>query len=318
MTSKVMIGAAGTATGFGIVRTLASNWPGEVEIVVADVRPRRLIGAAAFADEYLQSPPVADDGYAEWLVEALRSSGADLFVPLIDADIVVAAEVVAGNRSLGARTSAPPLPSARICLDKLETYRWMSGAGIPTPPTWEPAEAPRDGRDLVLKARRGQGSVGFRALDSGADLEALDGDPKLVVQERCEPPEVTVDAFLAGDGCTFRAVCRERLETKAGVCTKARVFESRELSELAERIARGLRLGGFCMQVMRSPAGGWAVTDLNARVGAGARLSTAAGVDLLGAVYADLLDLDLDLDRALGRLDRDVYAVRQFDEYVID
>jgi carbamoyl-phosphate synthase large subunit len=314
---RVMVGAAGTATAFGIVRTLRANWDGAVEIVVADVRPRRLIGAAAFADEYLQSPSVADDDYADWLEAALHETGVALYVPLIDEDIAIAAEI-AERRPLRTRIAAPPLESARICWDKLDTHAWLKGQGLPAPATWAPAEAPHLDGGLVAKSRNGQGSIGFRKLASVEELEALEAEQGLVVQVMCEPPEVTIDAYLAQDGTTFRAICRERIEVKAGVCTKARVFESAELSELAERIARGLGLTGCCIQVMKGPeGGGWCVTDVNARPGAGARLSGAAGVDVLGAVYADLLELPFDSERALRGLEHDVYAVRQFDEYVI-
>jgi ATP-grasp in the biosynthetic pathway with Ter operon len=283
-----------------------------------DVNPRHLVASAAIADTYVQSPPVADGGYPDWLEATLASAGARLYVPLIDADVVIAAELADSGRSGGALVAAPPLGSARVCEDKLVTYGWLRERGLPGCETWTPAAAPRDG-ELIAKPRGGHGSAGFRRLAGAADLAALVGDDDLVVQALCEPPEVTIDAFLARDGSAFRAICRERLETKAGICTKARVFEDPELAALTSDIVRGLGLGGgSCIQVMRGVDGAWKVTDVNARPGAGTRLSTAAGVDVLGAVYADLLALPFDADAALGELDRDVYAVRQFDEYVVE
>jgi len=315
---RVMIGAAGTATAFGIAKTLRTTWPEEIEIVVADMRPRYLVGAAIFADGYVQSPPVDDSGYPEWLAATLAETSSTLYVPLIDADIAIAAEL-ADAGSCGAAVAAPPLAASRICWDKLETYEWLRGEGLPAPPTWAPDAAPRRGEGLVAKSRHGQGSIGFRPLGSLAELEALSGDEDLVVQEACRHPEVTIDVFLAGDGGAFRAICRERIEVKAGVCTKARVFESEELSGLAERVARALGLRGFCMQVMQDAEGRWTITDLNARPGAGGRLSTAAGVDVLGAVYADLVGLPFDLEaRTMRRLEHDVYVIRQFDEHIVD
>lgn len=316
--ATVLIGAAGTTTAFGLVRTLRSYWPDSVRIVAADVNPRRLVAAAALADDFLQCPPVADRGYVDWLEGALAGSGASVYVPLIDADIVVAAELRESGRSGGARIAAPPVESARICCDKLATYEWLRARGLPGCETWEPALAPARGAGLVAKSRRGQGSAGFQALDGLAELDALRGSPDLVVQAACVPPEVTIDAYLSARGDLFRAVCRERLEVKAGVSTKARVFESEELAAIAEPIVRGLALaGGSCIQVMRGDGGEWRVTDVNARPGAGTRLSSAAGVDVLGALCADLLGREFAFDRALGRLDREVFAVRQFDEYVV-
>ena len=79
-------------------------------------------------------------------------------------------------------------------------------------------------------------------------------------------------------GGPVQAVCRERLEVKAGVCTKARVFTDPQIGDLAERLGAGLGLeGAFCFQVMRDAARGWVVTDVNARHGAGSRMSAAVG-----------------------------------------
>jgi carbamoylphosphate synthase large subunit len=315
----VLIGAAGTTTAFGIVRSLRSHWPGSVRILAADTNQRRLVASAALADDFLQSPPVGDPGYAAWLEQAIAASGADLYVPLLDADVVAAAALAEGGRTAGARVAAPSLDSAGICCDKLATYEWLRDRGLPACETWEPAAAPRRSEGLVAKSRRGQGSVGFRELHGLEELEALGADEDVVVQPSCGPPEVTIDAFLSGDGEIFRAVCRERLEVKAGVSTKARVFESDELAEVAEAIARGLGLvGGSCVQVMGGADGEWRVTDVNARPGAGTPLSTAAGVDVLGAACAELLGRCFDYERALARLPHEVLVVRQLHEYVVD
>jgi carbamoylphosphate synthase large subunit len=262
----------------------------------------------------VQSPPVADPDYRGWLERILDELEPDLYVPLVDGDIVLAAEL-AETRGTGTRFAAPPPQSARICWDKLETDRFLHQLGVPSPDTWLPGTVRADGDlDLVVKARYGQGSLGFRALPAG---DQGDGDGDVVLQRRCEHPEVTVDAFLARDGGRFRAVCRERLEVKAGVCSKARVFEDAELSSLVEAVVRGLGLhGGACVQLMRLD-GGWAVTDVNARTGGGTRMSSAAGVDVIGAVYADLLGLPFDGAAELAPLPGDVYVVRQPDELIV-
>jgi predicted ATP-grasp superfamily ATP-dependent carboligase len=108
-----------------------------------------------------------------------------------------------------------------------------------------------------------------------------------VVQACCVAPEVTIDAF-AGRDC-FAAVCRERLEVRAGVATKARVFADAVLTDLAREVARATGLtGAFCFQVMRDPAtGGWRVTDVNPRPGGATRMSVAAGVDIHSAMLAE-------------------------------
>lgn len=315
----VVIGAAGTASAFGVARTLRDHWPDEVKVIAVDINPRRLVATAAISHEYVQSPPVADPGYRDWLTRALGEAAADLYVPLLDEDIALAAELAeAGHLPNRTRVSAPSAASARICLDKLETFNWLRAHGIGACDTWAPPQAVWSGEDLVAKPREGVGSSGFRLLTSEEELEQVRDDDRLVVQPRCGPPEITIDAHLSQTGETFRAVCRERLETKAGVSTKARVFESEELAAMAEGVARGLGLGGAsCIQVMRDGSDEWCVTDLNARPGGGSRMSTAAGVDILGASYAEILDRPFDIVDALEPLSGDTFVVRQYNEYVV-
>jgi carbamoylphosphate synthase large subunit len=315
----VVIGGAGTATGFGVARTLREHWPNDIKVIAADINPRHLVATAALSHEYVQSLPVADPGYRDWLIRVLTESAADVYVPLLDEDIALAAELAeAGQLPDGTRVSAPSTASARVCLDKLETFAWLEANDISACETWTPQQAVWSGRDLVAKPREGVGSSGFRVLTSEEELELIREDVRLVVQPRCGPPEITIDAFLSRDGETFRAVCRERLETKSGVCTKARAFESAELAAIAEGVARGLGLTrASCIQVMRNASDRWCITDLNARPGGGSRLSTAAGVDILGASYAEILDQPFDIAGALQPLSEDTYVVRQYDEYVV-
>jgi predicted ATP-grasp superfamily ATP-dependent carboligase len=128
-------------------------------------------------------------------------------------------------------------------------------------------------------------------------------------------PEITLDTFRGRDGRS-RTVCRERLEVKAGVCTKARLFEDEVLADLGRRVAEGLDIrGSFCMQMMQNPqSNGWEITDVNCRPGAGTRLSAAAGVDVLSAWFADRWGEDP--ARFLRPLSRECFVVRSYQEWV--
>jgi carbamoyl-phosphate synthase large subunit len=290
------IGAAGTATAFGLLRSARDAWGQAVRVVAADTNPRRLVAAAALADEFEQVPPVAAESFADHLVDTLARHGTDTYAPILDAEIVVAARLrEEGRLPAGLVTLAPSAEVAGLCLDKLEMAQWLEREGLPSPPTAPAADARWDPAGVVVKPRTGFGSTGVAVVDHEDDLtralERAGGDA--IVQRRCEGPEVTVDAFRGGDGRS-RAVCRERVEVKAGVSTKARVFDDPEIEQLARALAEGLDLrGASCFQLMRAPGGGrWEVTDVNPRPGAGTRLSAALGVDVLAATLADAWGLD--------------------------
>jgi carbamoylphosphate synthase large subunit len=286
----VWVGAAGSGNGFGVLAAARERYGDRVVLVSADTNPAHLCAGAAIADEHVQAPAATEPDFGPWLAGELERVGATVYVPIVDPEIRVAADLAErGGLPAGVQTLAPTRAAAARCFDKLALARWLESEGLPAPLTVPAAEARwRDG-GLVAKPRAGWGSTGVRVLERPDQLAGLARDD--VVQERCERPEVTIDAYRLDDG-TVPALCRERIEVKAGVCVKARVFADAELSALAGAIGERLPLrGAFCFQVMRR-GGGWAVTDVNPRVGSGSRMSSAVGFDLPGAVVCGALGDD--------------------------
>ena len=306
----VWVGAAGSGNGFGVLAAARERYGDRVARVSADTNPPHLGAGAAVADEHVQAPAATAPGFGAWLAGELARTGATVYVPIVDPEIRVAAELAErGELPAGLRALTPSCVAAARCFDKLALARWLESEGLPAPATVPAAEARwRDG-GLVAKPRGGWGSTGVRVLERPDQLAGLAPDD--VVQERCEQPEVTIDAYRLDDGAVA-ALCRERIEVKAGVCVKARVFADAELSALAAAIGERLPLrGAFCFQVMRRDSG-WAVTDVNPRVGSGSRMSSAVGFDLPGAVVCGALGDD---PRPLLRTpDGERWVVRQWRE----
>lgn len=313
----IWIGTVGTGTGFGLVRSIREHWGARLCLVGSDINPAWLVAAAALTDFFVTVPPVSSRDFGSVMCSALAEHGAALYVPILDEEILWAAEAkAAGALHAGLEIVAPSVENTRRCFDKLVAFHWMREAGLPTIATMPLSDVSWSDEPLFAKPRCGRGSVGARAVNSREELLALAATGEdLVVQPRCVGPEVTVDAIRWPEG--IRALARERLEVKSGVCTKARVFEDNELAEIALRIGRGLDLrGSFCFQVMRASLGGpWVITDINPRPGAGTRISVAAGVDLLSAMVADRLGEPV--EPLLPRLAHECYVVRHYAEQVM-
>ncbi|MGH2914913.1 MAG: ATP-grasp domain-containing protein [Solirubrobacteraceae bacterium] len=314
----VWLGAAGTQTAFGLLTTIRRTWGSDVYIVAADINPRWLIPASTIADAYVQVPRADDEAFPDFLVDALTRHEVDTYIPIIDSEIVVAAALrAAGRLPREVLTLAPSAEVTVRCLDKLEMARWLDAEGFPSPETRLPAHAEWSSEGLVVKPRCGVGSVGVRVLTTPSELALLRDDESVVVQERCASPELTIDAFRTRGTGTGRAVCRQRIEVKAGVSTKARVFYDRELETLAMALGARLELtGAFCFQVMRSKdTESWMITDVNPRPGAGTTMSAAVGFDVLTATLADAWGLPEAPQLEVPAEDR--YVARQYADYVL-
>eukprot|EP00439_Symbiodinium_sp_Y106_P088270 s1_g806.t1 len=210
----------------------------------------------------------------------------DTYVPILNDEIALANEIAQEGVFTTLNIVAPHAENLRLCCDKNEQALWLKRLGVNVPTTSESFEEVSGGH-LFVKPGNGFGSVSAEALPrsvvEGLDRSKLDG---MVFQEICEAPEVTVDSFYDSNADYQQAICRERLETKSGVCTKARLFQDEALAEIALKIGRGLsQRGTICFQVMRL-RGEWAVTDLNFRSGAGTAMTCAAGWDVLSAMFA--------------------------------
>jgi carbamoylphosphate synthase large subunit len=311
-----LIGSAGTGTAFAAAMALRRRWPDRVRLVAMDMNPGHLVTSALLADAFEQVPASSDTEFAAALVDILRRHHIDTYLPLIDLEILRAAELrEKGLLPHGLVTLAPSAASARACLDKLETASIVQSAGIAVPLT-APATQPFASKQYFLKPRRGFGSrgAGIVARDE-LDLRAAPRAEDWVVQEICPGPEMTVDVSRAPSRQLLRVVCRDRLEVKAGVCTKARVFDDAAHAAVAERIGRTLGLaGGYCFQMMNSSRG-WLVTDVNARLGAGTALSVAAGVDFFAATFANAWGLDA--SQFLPPLPGECFVTRQYAEFLM-
>jgi carbamoylphosphate synthase large subunit len=315
---RVWLGAAGTTTAFGILKSIREVWGDKVTVVAADTNPAHLVAASALSDAFEQVPPAADPCFRSYLVNALKRHGIDTVVPILDEEIVLVASLREDGTLLDGTfvTLAPSSATAKVCLDKLATYHWLVSNGFPTPKTCLPKEAAWRPDGWLMKPRTGHGSIGVVDVRSENVFRQVSADgSEMIVQERCQPPECTLDAFISRRDSYSRVLCRERLEVKAGVCSKARIFEDPSLASLATRVGRGLNLlGTFCVQVMRSPSSDeWLITDVNPRPGGGTRMCAAVGVDFLAATLADAWGLDV--GPLLSKLVGERFVTRQYEEY---
>ncbi|MFC1665358.1 ATP-grasp domain-containing protein [Pseudomonadota bacterium] len=314
----VLVGSAGTGTAFGAISALRRGWDDRVKIVAMDINPRHLVAASVLSDVCEQVPLSSTPEFERVLLDLIQRYKVDTYVPLVDTEIVFSARL-RDQKKLPSKMHllAPPTKSAELCLDKLATYEWLTQEGIETPATFPLKSAPS--REFwFFKPRYGFGSLDARLVTANEISQLTEALRQTsVVQEPCERPEITVDVLYNEESDLCRVACRERVETKEGVCTKARIFSDSAITNLAEKIGRGLKFrGGFCFQVMVGPKEQWLVTDINARLGAGTAMSAAAGMDFFAAAFAS--EWGEDAAPFVPQPSRTYHVLRQYSEYVTE
>lgn len=308
---RIWVSAAGTGNAFATVKAVKKYHPDSF-LLTTDTNPSYLTTASLWADIHVISPFVTDESYEDFIINTIKKNNIDTYIPFIDKEISIAATLYENLKipreiSLQVKNSE----AGEICENKLSSYQFLQKLNICSPKTAS-AETPFPANEYILKPLRGFGSQIKKITN--AELEKVSEKSKYIVQEICEPPEVTIDVIRSKSYNSFHYICRERLQTKSGVCVKARLFQEEELGEIANIIAKNLNLVAFCFQVMRLKDN-WAVTDINPRLGAGTALSLPVGSDFFGAMLSVLWDQDP--SPFLKPLDKICYVTRQYEEYLM-
>lgn len=309
----IVLGAAGTGTSFALASRLKATWGAAVRIVGVDIFEARFVATSLLCDEFHTLPHASTPEYYTCVKEIIISENAASFVPMLNDEIAQGDRFLKDDGLTG--LDVWNNPGFAFLADKTRAESWLRDIGVPSPYRPSRAELEDSSEHWFVKPLAGTGSKDV-SKRSGKDIVAEDLFDDFIIQAICDGPEITVDSFYDADTGYGFAVCRERLETKAGVCTKARVFFDAEISEIARRIGAGLgQRGTLCFQLMVS-RGKWVVTDLNLRSGAGTALSCAAGYDVLSAAHACRSGQDYtSFFNSAGAAD--IYVARQYAEFVM-
>jgi carbamoylphosphate synthase large subunit len=317
MKKRILISAGGTATAWHLATLVSGKFASYFDLFVCDINPPCLIPASRLAQRFFQVPLAASSDYHPHMLALFAEHKIDIFVPLVDADGCRFSSDSAELAALGVRSTGASSGTSAVISNKRSLSVFLESRGFRTPRTVSAEEvANQPGGRFFIKPEHGLGSKGARVAESEEVLRAIARGPGLLVQELCREPEVTVEVFNQG---TVLSLCRERLETKAGVCTKARIFTDPALHSLAERLCGALDLPlAFCFQVMTGADGEFLITDVNPRLGAGTALSTAYGWSLASAALVCWGDLPLDPRQFLRTSPGNKYVVRVYEEKVMD
>lgn len=262
-------------------------------------------------------PPIEKPEYREHMLDLFRSHDVNVFVPLIDADIHIFPTDSPDLTKLGVRCTGVSGDVSRVIRNKRTLMGVLNSNGISTPKTFSRSDlVEHRAATFFVKPESGFGSQGVFTANTSQALAALEANSGLLVQELCSGPEYTVEVFNQD---AVLSICRERLQTKSGVCTKARVFSDSTLHSIAERLTKLFALPvAFCFQVMSRNNGEFVLTDLNPRLGAGTALSTACGWSLASAALATWGQIPGDPRTYLSTPTREQYVVRVFQEILME
>jgi carbamoyl-phosphate synthase large subunit len=245
--------------------------------IAADLDP--LAPALYHADRHAIVPAILDVAYLPVLRDLIARHDVAIVVPLTDLD----QRVLAGARDdLGATLLLSPAEVVEAMADKFLSHQAFEARGIPSPPTWLPADVPDDAPyPLLVKAREGFGSRHIYRAETRAELDFhLERTPvDSMVQAVCSGEEFSIDVFCDLDGRCLNAIPRTMIQSKGGESIKGMTLKDWELIDFGRLVAEALPIWGPAnVQVFRDEEQDRIeVTDVNPRFGGAFPLPLAAG-----------------------------------------
>ncbi len=257
--------------------------------------------------------PFADQhGFVESLLDICSRYSVKLLMSLHDWE----APFIAAQRESFRKVGTIPVVSdpevTEICLDKWATFEFAKRMGWSTPASFVSLKAAKEALEsgslhfpVIVKLRRGQGSVGVEAAYDFYELEAQykllaakvarmesngillkDKDEPLIIQQYLRGTDYDLEVVNDLDGRYVSVMAKKKLASRAGECELAETVEEQRLTDLGRQIGSSMgHLGVLDVDVIEQD-GILFVLEFNPRYGGCYPFSHMAGANLPAAYIA--------------------------------
>jgi carbamoyl-phosphate synthase large subunit len=274
--STILVPGAAAPAGINAIKSLRmGGFQGK--IVATD---SSYLSSGFFMCEANEVIPEADSHYfMHRLNKIVEKYGVNLLLPTSGFDIYPYSEYREQLVKKGALPVVSDMDSLLTCKDKMLTYKKLKSKFDLPFTTTDPREI--GNFPIMAKPRYGKGSRDIMRLDDSDDIRYITSKMKdLIFQEFLPGTEYTIDVISDLEKRSLLAVPRVRIQTKAGISTKGRVFKDRKLEEECRQIAEFIGIRGPCCIQMKEDVNGIVkLVEVNPRMGGGTIFTTLAGAN---------------------------------------
>jgi carbamoyl-phosphate synthase large subunit len=263
-------------------------------------------------------PSAGDTGFIDALLDICSRHEVKLLMSLHDWEAPFIAKHLDAFRKVGTLPVVSNPHVQDICLDKWATFDFVKRMGWSAPLSFVSLGAAKEALEagllqfpVILKPRRGQGSVGIELAN---DLYELEAHYRLLVAKvaRMESNGITLEAepliiqqYLSGvdydlevvndlSGRYVSVLSKKKLASRAGECELAETVAEQRLTELGREIGMKMaHLGVLDVDVIEQD-GVLYVLEFNPRFGGCYPFSHMAGANLPAAYVAWALGIEPD------------------------
>lgn len=310
---NLLLLSCGTNACVHVSKVLKSLFPNDFYIVGCDVNKEWLIPSSLYLDDFVQCPYSSEKDYYQFILDVCIKKRIEWLLPSFDTDQFLLSCDNPDLKKLGVKSFGIS-NNLNFYKDKIKTNLYLKSIGIPIPKVFDIKDIDND-TEYFVKPINGVGSSGA-SKKNGAEIKEKIAGTSYLIQEICFNPEYTLECFCYNK--KLYSVCRERIASKSGVCTKARVFKNKILENYAKKLVEHIQVPYiFNMQFMKNSLNEYVCTDLNLRTAGGMSLSFAAGWDEVSAIARVMLNKSE--SEIISTVDNDIqeqYVVRRYEDIV--
>lgn len=278
---NILVLACGLNSAYHMIKILKNTYSKEFRVIGSDINEPYLIPSINLVDKFYKVSPSKNERFYKEIISIIDKENIDILIPIFDLDQKL---FYGDNPDLLNRkiiSTAPIKKTFEYYGDKEKLSNFLSEKGLLTPKIYSTEKIIAE-NEYFLKPKDGVGSVDAKKV-TGKEILCHEKISNYIIQEICSPPELTVEAFFFRN--RISTVTRERLETKAGVCTKTCIYHNQELENIVKKFTEIITVPTiFNLQFMKNQKNKFVIIDVNLRLAGGIGLSYKAGWDEISAL----------------------------------
>lgn len=256
----VLISGAGGDVGVGAIQIIRDQQP-DATIIGLDVSCEN--AAPLLCDEFVIAPPANSSQYFPFLRDTFRTFIPDVFIPTSDSEIVTLHDQ--GVQEFP-HTLLPNSTAVRVFRDKLTTFDYLKGIGLPIPWTSALDQFQGNSQPVIVKPRIGRGSHGVFYINSVSDLPGNLNYADFIAQELLEPANAEVTAAVYRSRAGEIRILQLRRKLVGGSTSWCEVIFDKEADQQIRLLAEELDLWGPINVQFMLTRNGPRIFEVNARL----------------------------------------------------
>lgn len=276
-----------------------------------------LAPALYIADKGYIVPRIDNIDYIDKIKEICIKEDIKGLISLIDPELSLISKHEAEFNKIGVKCFLSPYDTTEICFDKYKMYKFLEDNSFRTAKTFRDFKSFKYSYEkqeiklpVFVKPIYGSASININKVNTLSEVEFLmnkyDG---LIIQEYLDGQELGIDVYtdiLSGEVISIFA--KEKIRMRSGETDKSKSIKDEKLFNIINDFVSKLGTKGPIDIDVFSVDGEYYISEVNPRFGGGHPHAYECGVNFIGLIKNNLMDICNEVN--IGEYEEDIYVIK--------